>query len=225
MSIEKMRESFEAWYEKEQVENTLFPSILKMFIQNKIVLYSVWQAALAQQASEPQVSLLVAETYIINRGEPSEFIAIDWKDKEGSYVGLLYSSPPDYEELKDENESLKLRVTELEAATEHLGLTPQQAKDGLARYKADLAERDSLKARVAELQSECEKLRNRPFDCWSNDDGDSWGEHPADGEFVDGLKVGDTFELLAGYQSERVSYIVTKAPDDANDDYEVEQAK
>lgn len=99
----------------------------------------------------------------------------------------LYLASPNYEALKDENESLKLRV--------------------------------------AELQSECEKLRNRPFDCWSNDDGDSWGEHPADGEFVDGLKVGDTFELLAGYDSVRVNYIVTKAPDDINDDYEVEQAK
>lgn len=50
MSNEKMRSEFEAWFEKEQVENTLFPSILKRFTENKIVLYSVWQAA--QQASE-----------------------------------------------------------------------------------------------------------------------------------------------------------------------------
>ena len=49
-----------------------------------------------------------------------------------------------------ENEALRQRVAELEAATEHFGLTPQQAKDGLTRYKALVSERDRL-------QSECDK--------------------------------------------------------------------
>lgn len=48
--------------------------------------------------------------------------------------------------------SLEARVAELESATEHLGLTPQQAKDGLARYKASVAERDRL-------QSDCDRLK------------------------------------------------------------------
>jgi chromosome segregation ATPase len=43
------------------------------------------------------------------------------------------------------------RIEELEAATEHLGLTPQQAKDGLARYKAQVAEIESLRKQVAQL--------------------------------------------------------------------------
>lgn len=62
----------------------------------------------------------------------------------------------------------------------------------------------------------------RPFECWSDSDGDSWGEHPADADFVDGLKVGDEYELLAGWRCERVTYRVVKAPDDESDDYEVE---
>lgn len=66
------------------------------------------------------------------------------------------------------------------------------------------------------------KAARRPFECWSDNDGDSWGEHPADGEFVDELKVGDEYELLAGWNSVRATYRVTKAPDDESDDYEVE---
>jgi hypothetical protein len=56
------------------------------------------------------------------------------------------------DELTDENEALKLRIEELEAATEHLGLTPKEAKDGLIRYKALKAERDKL-------QMECNECR------------------------------------------------------------------
>lgn len=41
------------------------------------------------------------------------------------------------------------RIAELEAATEHLGLTPQQAKDGLIRYKA-------REAHIAELEAKLE---------------------------------------------------------------------
>lgn len=175
------------------------------------------------------------------------------------------------ENLQKDCAELKLRVAELEAATEHLGLTPQQAKDGLSRHKALVAERDRLQSdkanliqqaeiqaqeartmksivsdiltdldlpqkdyearssiaqKFSRLQSECDRLQKpRPFECWSNDDGDSWCDDPADVEFVDGLKVGDTFELLAGFNSKRVNYIVTKSPDDVSDDYEVEQVK
>lgn len=59
----------------------------------------------------------------------------------------LFTSQPDYE-------ALKLRVAELEAATEHLGLTPQQAKDGLSRHKALVTER-------GRLQSECGLLERK----------------------------------------------------------------
>jgi hypothetical protein len=60
------------------------------------------------------------------------------------------------------------------------------------------------------------------YNTWSNSDGDTWLESPKDIEFVHGLKVGDTYELLAGWVPVLVEYRVTKAPDDADDDYEVE---
>jgi len=63
----------------------------------------------------------------------------------GKYEGALES----IREHQQAGIALKARVTELEAATYHLGLTPQQAKDGLARYKADLAERDKLQMDAA----------------------------------------------------------------------------
>ena len=177
-----------------------------------------------------------------------------------SVMTPLFTSPPDYEALKERVsewqrmyetnretiDKLQSRVAELEYL-EHSVIVMTGISERVA------AERDKLQTRVAELegiairtdeviteatenviqiiaerdklQSECDQLRNRPFECWSNDDGDSWCEHPADSEFVGGLKVGDTFELLAGYDSVRVKYVVTKAPDDIDDDYEVKRAK
>jgi hypothetical protein len=62
-------------------------------------------------------------------------------------------------------------------------------------------------------------------ECYSNDDGDSWFDHPADAEFVDGLGIGDKFELTVSHYAIRRTYVVTKAPDDENDDYEVEHVE
>ena len=61
------------------------------------------------------------------------------------------------------------------------------------------------------------------YDVFSQDDGDSWEEHTASDCFVHGRKLGDTFELLAGWTADRVTFRVTKVPDDESDDYEVEQ--
>lgn len=60
------------------------------------------------------------------------------------------------ENLQNDCAALKLRVAELEAATEHLGLTPQQAKDGLSRHKALVAERDRLQSDKANLIQQAE---------------------------------------------------------------------
>lgn len=59
-------------------------------------------------------------------------------------------------------------------------------------------------------------------ECYSEDGGDSWYEHPADAELVYGLKVGDTYTLIVSHCSVERTYRVTKAPDEASDDYEVE---
>jgi hypothetical protein len=59
-------------------------------------------------------------------------------------------------------------------------------------------------------------------DCWSNDDGDSWFDSPADVELTYGLRVGDEYELQASIRSWTERFRVTKAPDEIFDDYEVE---
>lgn len=58
--------------------------------------------------------------------------------------------------------------------------------------------------------------------CYSNDDGDTWYDCPDDIAIVDGLNSGDKFELLVSTRAKRKTFVVTKAPDDSNDEYEVE---
>lgn len=59
-------------------------------------------------------------------------------------------------------------------------------------------------------------------ECYSDDGGDSWYEHPADAAFVQDLKAGDTYILTVSHYSVERTYRVTKAPDETSDDYEVE---
>lgn len=59
-------------------------------------------------------------------------------------------------------------------------------------------------------------------ECYSDDGGDSWHEHPADAELVEGLAVGDTYTLTVSHYSVERTYRVIKAPDETSDDYEVE---
>lgn len=59
-------------------------------------------------------------------------------------------------------------------------------------------------------------------DCWSDNEGDSWRDSPEDCDFLDGLKVGDEYELQASIRSWPERFRVTKAPDGVSDDYEVE---
>lgn len=57
-----------------------------------------------------------------------------------------------YEALQKENAAQAKRIEELEAATEHLGLTPKQAADGLTRYKAQVTEIESLRKQVESVK-------------------------------------------------------------------------
>lgn len=58
--------------------------------------------------------------------------------------------------------------------------------------------------------------------CYSDDNGDYWRDCPDDCDFVEGLKVGDTYELQASIRAWSETFRVTKAPDETSDDYEVE---
>ena len=75
---------------------------------------------------------------------------------------------------------------------------------------------------AAEIKRWAAPDQHAAFDCYSDNDGDVWRDCPDDAEFVDGLKVGDTYELLCGWATVRRTFRVTKAPDDQGDDYAVE---
>lgn len=71
---------------------------------------------------------------------------------------------------------------------------------------------------IERLQHQVELLQGRPiesFDCWSDDRGETWYESPTDAELLEGLygqdlpKIGDEFELAAGWRSKTVRYRVT----------------
>lgn len=62
------------------------------------------------------------------------------------------------------------------------------------------------------------------FECWSTNEGDSWHEHPADAELLydvlgNSPKVGDEFEVMAGWCSVQARYRIVSQKDD---DFEVE---
>jgi uncharacterized Ntn-hydrolase superfamily protein len=99
---------------------------------------------------------------------------------------------------------------------------------------------DEQEARIAELEAQLEAIGaggveplRKPAaaqqavqvikaNCYSDDNGDYWRDCPDDCDFVDGLKVGDTYELQASIRAWSETFRVTKAPDETSDDYEVE---
>ena len=104
----------------------------------------------------------------------------------------------------------------------HVTAMTSEGLHSKARIAAELAVRDAEIDKLKALQSGEPVVDRDGYNTWSNSDGDTWLESPKDIEFVHGLKVGDTYELLAGWVPVLVEYRVTKAPDDVDDDYEVE---
>lgn len=127
-------------------------------------------------------------------------------------------------------------ATAAELSRLHAQNTEQRAElvaENLQLAMESLANRD----RIADLEAQLsaigaggvESLRKRDAlsagdKCYSNNHGDTWLDCPDDSNFVDGLQVGDEYELQVSvpYWPER--FRVTKAPDDSSDDYEVEPA-
>lgn len=62
--------------------------------------------------------------------------------------------------LREESAAQAKRIAELEAATEHLGLTSKQAADGLARHKARGEVMEAQRLAIIDLQKEIESRTN-----------------------------------------------------------------
>ena len=122
----------------------------------------------------------------------------------------------------DDYAALETRIAELESRLE---IDTEHDIDGIDACNATIELQDTLidelKSRVAELEKDAARYRV----CYSDNDGDSCTESPADADFVSGLTVGEEFELLVCFHPVRRAFRVIKAPDDVSDDYEVEEVQ
>ena len=75
---------------------------------------------------------------------------------------------------------------------------------------------------VERLRSDAPAAVEPVANCYSDNDGESWRDRPDDFDFIDSLKLGDEFELQASVRAWPETFRVTKVPDEASDDYEVE---
>lgn len=69
------------------------------------------------------------------------------------------------------------------------------------------------------------KPQHKKFDCWTNNDGDTWYEHPADAQIIydifdDEPIVGAEYELVAGWSAVTARYRIVSV--DCDGDCEVE---
>lgn len=77
---------------------------------------------------------------------------------------------------------------------------------------------------VCEAMGQAEPVALPKFNCWSTSEGDSWFDHPADAQAIyerlgGFAKVGDEYELLAGWRSVTARYRIVSID---GDDFEVE---
>lgn len=106
---------------------------------------------------------------------------------------------------------------------------PEVWRDAMERAAEDLEDNNclesahQLRAMLAAAPQGAQPAQLPPYDSFSDDGGESWRDHPADCDFVDGMQLGEEFELLGGWKAKHLTFRVTKVPDDENDDYEVEE--
>ena len=99
-----------------------------------------------------------------------------------------------------------------------MSITPESTKTEQSKHS------DMITA--FEAQASAGKKTIPAFSCWSSGDGECWHTHPADAcildtVFSDGApKVGDEYEVLAGWPSVEARYRITSVDEDG--DVEVE---
>lgn len=88
------------------------------------------------------------------------------------------------------------------------------------------ASHEQAQAQPAPRQEAQEPVAVPRFNCWSTNEGDSWFDHPADPQAIydclgNNAKVGDEYELTAGWESVTARYRITGVVGDG-EEYEVE---
>lgn len=101
----------------------------------------------------------------------------------------------------------------------------QQNKSDIARESFNKLVNDTVRAALAKQATPEQEPAQNKFECWSSNDGDSWYESPDDAELVyevlgDDPKVGDEYEVTAGWHSVTARYRITKVDEDGDTESE-----
>jgi len=136
----------------------------------------------------------------------------------GTQISRAIKAEDERDALKQDLAKLRAELATQVALVEKCMVAMNENADKGEKAEAELA---MLKAQPVQ-----EPVALLPFDCWSTDDGDSWFEHPADAQIIYDLlgnapKVGDEFELTAGWRSTTARYRITEITGDG-EDFEVE---
>lgn len=143
--IDQERGSYEYNLKHGQEVRILYPAAAYEALQKenerlKVDLYGMKEAKKAQfnisKANQEESRKLLNEAFDDN------------VMKQQTIISLKY----EIDGMQDLNATQAKRIAELEAATEHLGLTPKQAADGLTRYKAQVTEIESLRKQVESVK-------------------------------------------------------------------------
>lgn len=137
----------------------------------------------------------------------------------------------DWEDLLTELDSLYTEAPIAQPASDYKKLIAQ-LKDPEIHFPGNF---DTAKRANALLMCLCQEAADalsasapseqKPrFECWSTNEGDSWYENPEDAELLydvlgDSPKVGDEFEVMAGWYSVQARYRIVSQKDD---DFDVE---
>lgn len=135
-----------------------------------------------------------------------ELLVKKWRDD-----GIRLNGGADKPYSDDEN---SVRAFVLEHCAEELAAALAKAQEGVVV--------DGAPPEQPAIDLERHRYPTPYQEGYSDDGGDTWLESPDDAAFVNGLAVGDTYELQVCHYSVSRTYRVTKAPDEESDDYEVE---
>lgn len=201
-----------------------------------------WGAALAAPQQEAQgPSKAYAWVYVNKYGVDSIPASKDWcatmVSGHGGSMFPLYTAPqpaPVVGRMSPSKEWLETRLaiaddSDVQAGVPSKNARPCDAPPGCDSHNChgcDDFKHPSPTPQPAPQQEAQEPVAVPRFNCWSTNEGDSWFDHPADSQAIydclgNDAKVGDEYELTAGWTSVTARYRITEVVGDG-EEYEVE---
>lgn len=160
--------------------------------------------ALSAAPATPPAEQPIGEV-VVTKTRDGQIVAVTRQDDEGRILSVIATSDPE----------------------------EQQAAPKAAPVKACVCGEPQSSGTVHRVNGPCyvaapqqEPATAPRFNCWSTNEGDSWFDHPADAQAIydclgNDAKVGDEYELIAGWKSVTARYRITEVVGDG-EEYEVE---